>query len=161
MDELAPTLMAPDALARTLGRLGDVERPAATARPSAPADWIPAPPAATQALRRRRWAAPGVWTAQVRLEPAPPGRTYLLGVGPGIAVPNHTHHGLESLCVLKGEFEDRGEVYRPGDFVESDEEVVHRPAITRGGDCVCLIWTENALVPRSLVGWLMQPIVRI
>lgn len=161
LEELPPSLMSPDALARTLARLGNVEPPQPVTSPAAPAGWVPAPAPAIDALARRRWAAPGVWTASIRLDPAPDGRVYLLGVGAGMTMPSHTHRGLESLCVLKGAFEDRGEVYGPGDFVESDETVVHRPAITRSGACVCLAWTENPLVPRSIVGWLMQPIVGI
>jgi len=164
LETLEPTLMAPDALARALSKL-EAELPQARPRagPSRrprPADWIAAPEAATDALARKRWAAPGVWTAPVRLAHRAPGHSYLLGIGPGISVPLHTHRGVESLCVLKGSLED-GETLGPGDFRESDEAVVHRPRVTRDGECVCLIWTERPLVPRSFIGWLMQPFVGI
>jgi putative transcriptional regulator len=164
LETLEPTLMAPDALARTLSKL-EAEPPqspprSASLRQPGPADWIAAPVAAAEALARKRWAAPGVWTAPVRLPTRAPGRSYLLGIGPGISVPLHTHRGVESLCVLKGSLED-GETLGPGDFRESDEAVVHRPGVTRDSECVCLIWTEHPLVPRSFIGRLMQPFVRI
>lgn len=65
------------------------------------------------------------------------------------------------VCILKGAFVDRGLVYGPGDFVESDEEIDHRPTITGEGECVCLVAADHALVPRDWVGRLFQPLVRI
>jgi putative transcriptional regulator len=159
LNALPPALMDKDALARALAR---IERPAPTPAPPAPApDWGFAPPLAVEAAhKRRRWAAPGVWVA-----PVSGGRrgrrTYLLGLGPGVAVPRHTHRGSEMICVLKGAFEDRGVVYNPGDFCESDASVVHQPRVTPDGDCVCLIAVDASLIARDLVGWVFQPFIRI
>jgi putative transcriptional regulator len=63
--------------------------------------------------------------------------------------------------VLKGAFEDRGVIYRPGDFSESGESVVHQPRVTMDGECVCLIAADASLVARDWVGRLFQPFVRI
>ncbi len=112
---------------------------------------------------RRRWAAPGVWVAPTSPAIARAGaRSYLLGVGPGIAVPLHTHKGMELVCVLKGAYRDRGRVYREGDFAENDDEVEHQPRVTRDGECVCLIAADNLLVPREPASArLLQPFVGI
>jgi putative transcriptional regulator len=113
------------------------------------------------ATRHRRWAAPGVWVAPVTRDRRTGARSYLLGVAAGMAVPRHTHKGSELVCVLKGAFEDRGVIYGPGDFAESDESIEHRPHVTRSGECVCLAAADHPLVPRDVVGWLFQPLVRI
>ncbi len=161
--ELDPAAMAPDALRQALARL-DVETPPppAAAAPLPP-DWINVPPEVLAAARRtRRQAAPGVWVAQVTGQRRRGGpRSYLLGVGPGIAVPRHTHRGREFVCVVKGAYEDRGRIYGPGDFAENDEGVEHQPRVTQGGECVCLIAADDLLVPRSLAARLLQPLVGI
>lgn len=160
LNELDPTALSPDALALMMAR---IERPGrASAAASQPADWIRVPSEVRVALaRRRRWAAPGVWVASVTGSARSGPRSYLLGVGAGIAVPRHTHKGVELTCVLKGAFEDRGVVYGPGDFQETDETVEHQPRVTRDGECVCLAAADSSLVPRDLIGWLFQPLVRI
>jgi putative transcriptional regulator len=162
LSALPPAPMDEDALARALAR---IERPvpAPAPGPAAPVafDWEIFPPPAVEAARkRRRWVAPGVWKAPVT-GGAFGRRSYLLGIGRGISVPRHTHRGSEMVCVLKGAFEDRGIVYRPGDFCESGESVVHQPRVTMDGQCVCLIAVEASLVARDWVGRLFQPFVRI
>jgi len=162
LSELAPADMAPDALDQALAR---IERPPApVAAPGVrPRDnWIRVPAdVLTAAARRKRWAAPGVWVAPVTRDRRTGERSYLLGVGRGIAVPRHTHRGVEMVCVLTGAYDDRGDQHHPGDFAENDEAVEHRPRVTRDGECVCLIAADNALVARDLLGWIMQPLVRI
>jgi putative transcriptional regulator len=161
--ELEPAAMAPDALRQALARL-DLEPPVSPpAEPPRPSDWIHVPPEVLIAAeRQRRQAAPGVWVAQVTGQRRRGGaRSYLLGVGPGIAVPMHTHRGREFVCVVKGAYEDRGRTYGPGDFAENDGEVEHQPRVTRGGECVCLIAADDLLVPRSLAARLLQPLVGI
>jgi putative transcriptional regulator len=106
IDQLEPAQLAPDALARAMARL-DLPAPAATKAPRAPEDWIGVPPEVRLAAKRnRRWAAPGVWVAPVTRDRRTGARSYLLGIGPGIAVPRHTHRGLELVCVLKGAYHD-------------------------------------------------------
>ena len=160
--ELPPADMAADALALALAQ---IERPAPVAvatPPRQPPDWIRVPAdVLVAAARRKRWAAPGVWVAPVAHDRETGVRSYLLGVARGMAVPRHSHRGVELTCVLKGAFEDRGMVMRPGDFAEVDESVEHRPRVTQDGECVCLIAADSPLVPRDFIGWIMQPLVRI
>jgi putative transcriptional regulator len=160
MAQIEPVELAPDALAQAMARLDEPSPPSAAAAKS-PDDWIAVPADVLTAARRRRWAAPGVWVANVTGDPKAGPRSYLLGVAAGMAVPRHTHKGMELVCVLKGAFEDRGVIYGPGDFAQSDETVEHRPHVTRDSECVCLAAADNALVPRALIGWLFQPFVGI
>jgi putative transcriptional regulator len=162
LSELEPAEMAPDALDKALAA---IERPAAAASAAdlrGPGDWIRVPDDVLAAFeRRKRWAAPGVWVAPVSRNRKTGARSYLLGIGPGIAVPRHSHKGIEMTCVLKGAFEDRGDIHGPGDFSETDESIEHQPRVTKDGECVCLVAADNALVARDFIGWIMQPLVRI
>jgi len=161
LSEIEPAALAADALAKVMTRL-DPPLPPPFRAGRAPDDWIRVPPDVLEAAqRRRRWAAPGVWVANITGNPKAGPRSYLLGVAAGMAVPRHTHNGTELVCVLKGAFEDRGVIYGSGDFAESDEAVEHRPHVTRGSECVCLAAADNALVPRDLIGRLFQPFVGI
>jgi putative transcriptional regulator len=159
--EIEPAELAPDALARAMAAL--VRPPPPGPRPAPQrGDWIRVPAeVAVAAERRRRWAAPGVWVANITGNPRAGPRSYLLRVAAGMAVPRHTHKGGEYICVLKGAFEDRGVIYGPGDFSEADDSVEHRPQVTRDGECVCLAATDNSLAPRELIGRLFQPFVGI
>jgi putative transcriptional regulator len=160
--ELPPAEMAPDALAQALARLDGPPTPPPATAAKQPQDWIRVPTDVLEAAERhKRWAAPGVWVAPISRDRKTGARSYLLGVGAGMAVPLHTHRGSEFTCVLKGAFEDRGQIHGPGDFVETDEDVIHKPRVTRDSECVCLIATDDALVPLSWMGRLFQPIVRI
>ena len=160
IEEAAPAELAPDALAKVLAQIDGPPPP--PTRPRQPGDWIKVPSEVLVAAERhRRWAAPGVWVANVTGSPRAGPRSYLLRVAAGMAVPRHTHKGKEFVCVLKGAFEDRGVIYGPGDFAESDEDVEHRPHVTRDGECVCLAAADSALVPRELIGRLFQPFVGI
>jgi putative transcriptional regulator len=160
--EIEPAEMSSDALQQALARL-DLATPPLPMTAEPPPDWIHVPPEVLLAAEReRRQAAPGVWVAHVSGARGRGGaRSYLLGVGPGIAVPTHTHRGREFVCVVKGAYKDRGRIYGPGDFAENDEDVVHRPRVTRDGECVCLIAADDMLAPRSLAARLLQPLVGI
>jgi putative transcriptional regulator len=161
LDALPPEAMAKDALARALARIERPAPPATVASRGPPADWIGfSSPAVDAAWRRRRWAAPGVWVAPVIRGPGR-AHTYLLRVAAGMAVPYHRHKGRELVTVLKGAYEDRGDIHQPGDFAENDDVVEHRPTVTRDGECVCLISADAPLVALDWVGKLFQPFVRI
>ena len=162
IDEIEPAQLAPDALVKALARLDTPPAPPAEAM-QPPPDWIRVPAdVLTAASRSRRRAAPGVWVANISGVNGRLGRrSYLLGIGPGIAVPRHTHKGGEFVCILKGAYTDRGETYRAGDFIESGEDVEHEPRVMGEGECVCLVACDNQLVPRSLMAVLFQPFVGI
>lgn len=159
VEGLEPTVMSQGALAAVLARLDQAEP--AQSRPERP-DWITVPPEVILAAqKRKRWAAPGVWVAPISHDRRTGAKSYLLRVAAGMAVPHHGHQGIELTCVLKGEFIDRDQAYGPGDFAEVDEQVEHRPHVTKASECVCLISADAPLIARDWVGKLFQPFVRI
>jgi putative transcriptional regulator len=160
LDALPAADMEADALAKAMARIERPERASSPALAAAPRGWIEVPADVALAARRRRWAAPGVWVAPLLRGPRGQ-RSYLLRVGAGMTVPRHTHAGSELVCVLKGAFTDRGEVYGRGDLAESDGAVEHAPKVTGNGECVCLIAADNALIACDWVGRLFQPLVAI
>lgn len=159
LNGLPSTPTAPDSLAMVLGR---IERPAAaTSKVEQKPDWIRVPSAVLEAAkRRRRWAAPGVWVAPITGDRKGV-RAYLLRIGKGMSIPSHTHRGVELVVVLKGAYADGEACHRAGDFAENAAELVHKPAATMDGECVCLIAADGALAPRDWVGRLFQPFVGI
>lgn len=112
-------------------------------------------------IKDRYWAAPGVWLAPVDVGPQPKGaKAYLMFVKAGMTMPEHTHRGREMTVVLHGHFRDHKGEYRPGDFVSCDEADSHAPDIW-DVDCLCLIAQEQAIVPKTWLGKLLQPFAGI
>jgi putative transcriptional regulator len=164
LNELPPAEMAPDALEKALSAL-DLPAPtvAYASDDRATEDWLANAPAEVRQAyeHNRRWFAPGVWVAHLDRPKGSKEKSYLLGVGPGIAVPHHSHRGVESTCVLKGEFVDRKQRFGVGDYAEVDEETEHRPITSKAGECVCLIAADGPLVPLDMMGRLFQPLAGI
>lgn len=160
LEDLSGAPMSPDALDRALARLeqpgsGNDAPPPRTRAPH-PHDWIRVPAEVVEAAARKRWVAPGVWVAPI--DTGTPGGplSYLLRVGQGMRMPQHTHAGSELTLVLKGAFLDGGDRYGPGDVSEVDDEVEHSPAIVAGEECVCLVACDNRLIVRDWLGRLVQ-----
>lgn len=110
----------------------------------------------------RYWAAPGVWMAPVRFgEDAQGTKTYLMFVRRGMVMPEHTHRGREITLMLKGTFNDLNGSYSRGDFVLCDETVRHSPAMGLDEDCLCLVAQDGLILPKTLLGKLLQPFARI
>ena len=156
LDDLPAVELDADALARTLAR---AERPAPP-QPPGLAVRAPAGIDLTEVLSglpmgRRRWLGPGMWMRQVDRRPG--SVTYLLRSGPGRQLPRHTHTGSEFVVVLKGSFSDQTGRYGPGDFAESDDDLVHAPRTDSEGECLCLISAEGPMRMRDLIGRLAQP----
>ena len=142
VSELEPVAMAEDALSATLARL------------QAPAPAVPSPRELDGVLShaRRRWVAPGVWSAKVETPHHQNDRVYLLSVAPGSRTARHTHNGAEFTQVLEGALDDGGTIYRAGDFVELGKEDTHRPLVHGDEVCLCLFATEGRLVATDLIG---------
>lgn len=162
LDELPPTPLAPGALDRVSERLrGDAgysARSALRASSAAEAEATVAP----RGLRdvRLRWLAPGVRHA-VLLRGPKSGTLRLLRVKPGTALPRHTHRGAELTLVLEGAFTDETGRHGPGDLVEVEEEVSHRPMAEGPVDCVCLIAAEGRLRFGGLLATLFGAVTRV
>ena len=156
--------LSPGALDRALARLEQPapEPPPVTRAPAPqPKDWIRVPPEVAEAVGRKRWVAPGVWVAAIypdqRGRPRRDGPlAYLLRVGSGMRMPEHTHSGCELTVILKGAFSDGEAVYRPGDLAETDDNVHHSPQISGEGECVCLVACDNPLIVKEAIGRIVQ-----
>jgi putative transcriptional regulator len=153
LDSVSPVAMSPVALARILDRLDSP--PAKNQRHPEPPAGLDLPPALKgQAIGPRRWLAPGVWTRSLMKDRATGTRAYLLGAAAGKALPSHGHHGVELTQVLEGAFFD-GEIrYGAGDLLEAGGRDEHRPVVSPGDRCVCLIASQG--LPRGAVGLLMR-----
>jgi putative transcriptional regulator len=86
---------------------------------------------------------------------------FLLKSAPGAKMLRHAHTATEMTCVLAGAFSHEGGRFGPGDFDLGDEAVHHEPRVEEGEDCVCLIAMQGELRLEGLLGWLMQPFVRL
>ncbi|MGA9658320.1 MAG: ChrR family anti-sigma-E factor [Asticcacaulis sp.] len=114
------------------------------------------------AFKNRYWAAPGVWLAPLDIEHAPKGsKTFLMHVAAGMVMPEHTHRGMEATLVLKGRFSDCFGAYGVGDFIVCDDRHSHSPMIADDEDCLCLAAQDAAIIPKTLLGKLLQPFARI
>ncbi|MEM9045913.1 MAG: ChrR family anti-sigma-E factor [Pseudomonadota bacterium] len=90
-----------------------------------------------------KFRLPGV--SEYELEGFGAEKVSLLRARPGVAIPQHTHHGREATLVLAGALEDGGEVFRPGDLALNDEDDDHRPKIIGDETCYCLIVMDGNL----------------
>lgn len=172
LEELAPAAVDAGARARCMALLD--EQP--DAQPDALRDSRPPVTAVTpdrprlpRALHERiggdlsglAWQPVLSGVDQVLLDSTPGGgATRLMRIRAGRAVPQHTHHGDELVCVLEGGFSDLLGRYGPGDVAMADGSVDHQPTADADGDCICLAVTE---APVRLTGrfWrMLNPFVR-
>lgn len=152
LESIEPVLMAPDALAQALAAI-DAEPPAA--RPAAPplprpslppgVDWPRSLAACT--VSRWHWMGPGMRWSRVTAPHAPDANVFLLRIGAGKALADHTHSGLELTHVLCGSFHDGRARFGAGDFDAADGAVRHQPVLEPGGgECICLATVQGRLV---------------
>ena len=163
LEALPPEPVAEDSLARLLARLDRLE-PAAPAAPAslAAAPILPQPLCDyVGSLDQVAWRHFGPVAEARLLTGFEQFTTRLLRVGPGSALPHHTHVGSELALVLQGGFSDTTGHYLRGDVSEADSHVDHRPVADADEDCLCLIVTD---APLRLTGWLgrlLNPFIRI
>ncbi len=167
--ELPLSPLASGALQRTLNRI--------QLAPAPPSIGLSPPPvmdlcrrAATMLGRlgwptpQLRWVAPGVRVGvllQERCSRFGCETLFVLRVKPGVALPSHSHVGLELTCVLEGSFADESGRYGIGDMAEAEDNVSHRPVAEGPADCICLIATQGRLRFPGLLGRLVGTYLRI
>ena len=116
-------------------------------------------PLARREIGPWRWIGPGMRFARVEVPEDPDHNVILLRVGPGTALPTHSHSGEELTLVLKGEFYDEGGRYRAGDLMlEDQDEGDHTPMVSDGGECICLIALEGQMKFKGFLARLIQPL---
>jgi len=153
LEDLPPTALQPDALSRTMARLGEI---VAVPEPAA----IPVTLEAL-AVRRWWWLGPGIRLMPLQRRDASDTRLDLIRVAPGVAMPAHGHTGLETACILQGGYSDETGEYAAYDIAESDGDLDHAPVAAPGPDCICLIATTGRLRGHTWVSRLVQPLIGV
>lgn len=163
LNDIEPVAMSDNALDLALARIERPEEPSAAAvkRPEFLEGFELPESLKGVVIKDRYWAAPGVWMAPVSIDSAKSEKTYLMFVKAGMAMPEHTHRGPEVTLVLKGKFSDKFGEYCVGDMTSCDQDDCHSPAISAEEDCLCLVWQDGMIVPKTLLGKLLQPFARI
>ena len=156
LDSLAPAELAPDALERTLARIdatapGSVVPPAQGGKPQLPTTWPRAMAGCN--VSRWRWMGPGMFWNRVTLPGEPDANVFMLRIGAGRMLPQHTHSHSELTQVLYGAFDDGRSAFAAGDFDETDSRVRHQPVVGAGGECICLASVEGKVL---FEGWLAR-----
>lgn len=171
LEAVEPLALAPEAMERALSRLDPSpgfprhgEAGPAVVPPRRLPDGLVLPPGVVlpSAVASRRIGtlmpvAPGVRVGMVHLEEDPDAQVLLLRIGPGRAIPHHTHKGLEFTQVICGRFRDPSGHYGPGDLVEADGEVEHAPRVDDDGECICLAAFDGRIRFSGLLGMVTRP----
>lgn len=100
--------------------------------------------------------APGVDQFKIKLERGG-GDLRLVRVQAGLKLLRHSHYGSELTLVLKGAYTDETGEYHVGDVADHDEDIEHRPHVTRDGECICIIAGETHPRYTSLKARLLRP----
>jgi putative transcriptional regulator len=163
LDRLQPSPMQKNAQAIALAKLDDSDAATAIRQDVLPAYLsrfsIPGP-LGRRSLPPRLWVAPGIWLTPLELEAGSSHRTYLMFARRGTVMPEHLHGGREFTLVIHGSFSDRSGVYAKGDFAETNECVVHSPAVPRDSDCLCLISSDAPMLLKSWPARFLQRVLR-
>ena len=163
--DLPPTLLAPNALARTLA-LAEISktRPPASQKLGnfavLPGGIMLPEPLRERKIGRWYWLAPGVRLSWVHIPEDADANVILLRVKANIKLPEHGHTGVEFTQVLEGSYADGISRYFPGDLLEADSDVEHRPVVGAEGDCMCLAAIEGQVCFKGWIGRMLQPFMR-
>ncbi len=158
LEEQPAAAMREDALGRAFARIDTLEQQGAAAagRPAArPRKALAPPPLPAGAIwpraladcpaTRWRWIGPGMRWSRVTVPGAPQANVFLLRIGAGKYLPQHTHRGTELTQVIHGRFHDGRALFGPGDFDLADGEVHHQPVVQDGSECICVAAVEGRL----------------
>jgi putative transcriptional regulator len=162
LDDLTPTDMSAGAAECAMAQLERPEpvSPARRGLPAAATRDLPAP-LAQYDLTPWRWIGRGVQWRSVAVNSADGGRVFMLKAAPGTRLPRHRHTGTEWTCVFEGAFRHDLGRFGPGDFDEADESVEHNPSVEDEVPCICLVALHGSIKLQSLMGRLLQPLLRI
>lgn len=156
-----PVAMSDDALEKTLARIGAQIAPAhsdTTGKTASPLDnYLDKPIDALD----WKWVAPGVHQHVLKAQGYREGVLRLVKFAPGKGVPAHSHRGEELTVLLRGAYRDGIGEWRAGDLSDLDGEHTHEPIAFGDEPCICLIATSAPLEFKTMVGKVLQPLVRL
>lgn len=124
---------------------------------------IPEPllPYLKENLSDLKWRSLGGGVREYALPTTKGFRTSLLSIEPGKSIPSHTHKGVEYTLVLDGAYEECGENIVTGDFVCNDASDTHQPIADPTHGCLCLAVIDAPLKFDGLLGWLINPFLKV
>ncbi|MFT5032718.1 MAG: putative transcriptional regulator [Bermanella sp.] len=102
-----------------------------------------------------RKLAPGI--AKFNL-PLSDGKSFLLRIGAGLAMPLHTHKGSELTLLLQGGYHDKLGSYHMGDVADLDASIEHQPVAFDDEPCICLAGLDAGLRFKGLIPSLLKPL---
>ena len=151
LEETEPAVLAPEALAETLARLdappGKVAAAGKAVHRAEAAGGIRATPPPGMVWPRSlqgcastpwRWLGPGMRWSRLTLPHDPGANVFMLRIGAGKCLPQHTHSDVELTQILYGSFHDGRALFGPGDFDEADGSIKHQPVVQPDGECICI-----------------------
>lgn len=161
IDECASVSLAADSLTATLDRIRN-GAPTQNDTPST-RGVFPAPlqDYVGGDLSAVRWRSIGGGVQQAILPTSKRATARLLRIPGGVAVPDHSHNGLELTLVLQGAFADEDGRFGRGDIEIADQNVTHTPTAEPGMDCICLAVTDAPLRFNSFIPRMLQPFLKI
>lgn len=113
-------------------------------------------------LEAVKWRPLGLGAKQAILRMSDTGASVrLLSIPGGVAMPDHSHRGIELTLVLQGAFRDQTDRFGVGDVEVADDSLDHTPVAEEGQTCICLAATEGPLRFNTLLPRLAQPFFRI
>jgi putative transcriptional regulator len=162
LEEMPPSELAVRAFHGTLARLDAVEAP--KPREAAPRKQHDLGLELPRAMRDCevgpwRWLGPRVHWSRVRLPGSPEANVMFIRGKAGVALPPHSHSGVEYMQVLSGALSDSRGQFLAGDLDEAGEEVDHRPIVDARSDCVCLAALDGDIRLHGILGRLLRPLV--
>lgn len=110
-------------------------------------------------IERLRWRTklPGIQMADIPLRN---GVARLVRMRGGVAVPQHSHEGMELAVILAGGFSDTLGHFLRGDVAIGDDSVDHKPIADAEG-CLCLSVTLGRLRLTGPLGRLIDPFLTL
>lgn len=102
-----------------------------------------------------RKLAPGIEKFNL---PLTEGKSFLLRIGAGLAMPVHTHKGSELTLLLQGGYHDELGSFHVGDVADLDGSTEHQPVAFDDEACICLAGMDAGLKFRGWIPTLMKPI---
>ncbi|MEM9344713.1 MAG: ChrR family anti-sigma-E factor [Pseudomonadota bacterium] len=108
-----------------------------------------------------KWRRVGGGVKQAVLDTGGTESVRMLYIPGGVAVPDHTHGGMELTLVLQGAFRDEVDRFGRGDIEIADSDLDHQPVAEEGEPCICLAATDAPLAFKGLVPRIAQRFVGI
>ncbi len=102
-----------------------------------------------------RKLAPGIQKFNLPLKE---GRSFLLRIGAGLAMPVHSHKGSELTLLLQGGYRDELGSFHAGDVADLDSSVEHQPVAFEDEACICLAGMDEGLRFKGWIPTLLKPL---